>query len=187
MCNMKPEINHEDLTALLHYDPDTGLFTQRLRWWNRPAGATPGGKTPQGYWAIGIGGKQYLAHRLAWFYVHKAWPDADIDHINRDRLDNRLCNLRVTSRSTNLHNVGICLTNTSGVKNVSKNARGKWQAQITVEGKRHYLGSFKDLTDAENAVIAARAKFKLPSSYVQIHPVHPTQSGGDRGASPGDL
>lgn len=157
---MKTELTHEHLTTLLHYDPATGLFTQRLRWWNKPVGAIPGGKTPQGYWAIGISGKQYLAHRLAWFYVHKRWPEQDIDHINRNRMDNRLCNLREASRSANLHNTAARAS--SGIKNVSKTKSGKWEARIRVKGVQHHLGCFADLSDAENAVAVARVKFGLP-------------------------
>jgi len=157
---MKFDLTHEYLTTLLHYDPDTGLFTQRMRWWGRPIGAAPGGKIPQGYWAIGMGGKQYLAHRLAWFYVHKEWPVGDVDHINRDRMDNRLCNLRVVTRSVNLHN-SPARGASSGVKNVTKTKSGRWQARIRVSGKQHHLGTFIDIESAQKAVTAAKIRFCL--------------------------
>lgn len=157
---MKPNIDHTTLTTLLHYDHDSGEFTQKLKWWNREPGDKPGGVSPQGYWYIGVGGKQYPAHRLAWFYVHGTWPQGDIDHINRNRLDNRICNLREVSRSTNIHNTAARAS--SGVKNVSKTKSGNWEVRLRVNGVHHYLGRFANLSDAESAVTIARVKFGLP-------------------------
>jgi len=151
---MKPDIDHSQLTTLLHYDPATGEFTQKLRWWNRKPGDKPGSKTPQGYWCIGVGGKPYLAHRLAWFYMHKEWPAGDVDHINRNRLDNRISNLRVVTRSVNAHNSPS--RGKSGVKGVSFKKRDKvWAAYITVNYKTQHLGSFKNFADAVAARKAA--------------------------------
>ena len=147
---MKPDITHKQLTTLLHYDPETGIFTQKMRWWNREPGDRVGGMTPQGYWYVGVGGKQYPAHRLAWFYVYGEWPTDDIDHINRVRDDNRWCNLRATTRSKNLHNSPR--RKASGVKGVYWSNRDKsWRASIDVDYVKHNLGSFKDEQDAISA------------------------------------
>ena len=147
---MKPDIDHTTLTTLLHYDPDTGEFTQKLKWWNRQPGDKPGGVSPQGYWYLCVGGKQYPAHRLAWFYVHKDWPKGDIDHINRNRLDNRIANLRDTSTSGNLHN-SPHRNPSSGVKGVHVNKDGTWDAVIMVNGKTHRLFSYPTIDDAAAA------------------------------------
>jgi hypothetical protein len=162
---MKPNISHDELTTLLHYNPDTGVFTQKLRWWNRQPGDTLGCKSPQNYWYIGVGGKQYPAHRLAWFYVHKEWPPGDIDHINRNRLDNRISNLRAVTRSQNLHNATPRNSTKTSVTGVYQTPKGKgkpWRASITVNYKRIWLGQF----DTKEAAIAARkdAEFRLLTS-----------------------
>ena len=97
------KISHERLTHLLHYDPDTGIFT-----WKDISGERPmGGKLPGSIAGclhqhnsgntknlrplilIGVEYRLYRAHRLAWFYVHKEWPKSSIDHINGDPIDNR--------------------------------------------------------------------------------------------------
>lgn len=92
------------LRATLLYDPDTGVFTRAITRGSLAAGTKAGSLNRVGYWQIGVCGRTYTAQRLAWFYVHGDWPDGDIDHINRDKLDNRIANLRVISRSENLRN-----------------------------------------------------------------------------------
>jgi hypothetical protein len=156
---MKENIPHDQLLVLLNYDPTTGIFTQRINWWGRKAGDVPGGKTPQGYWYIGVGGKQYPAHRLAWFYVHKEWPTGDIDHINRNRLDNRLANLRHVSRSKNLLNINVRAGSLSGVTGVSPSGEKTkpWKASIQVDGKQTWLGNHATVESA----IAARKEAEL--------------------------
>lgn len=163
MSYMKPDIDHSHLITLLHYDPATGIFTQKLRWWNRNPGDTLGTKTPQGYWYVCVGGKQYPAHRLAWFYVHGEWPEGDIDHINRNRLDNRIENLRVTTRSRNLHNSSG--RSKSGHKGVRSTKYGTFEAVIMVDKTSYYLGSYKTIDDAAAArLFAERLFFGQPLS-----------------------
>lgn len=151
-------ISHANLLKLLDYDPETGVFKQKIFWWKRKPGDIVGGRTPQGYWYVGVGGKQYPAHRLAWFYVYGNWPIADIDHINRNRLDNRIANLREATRAENLRNTEIRNSNQSGVKGVSlrslRNGRRPnkaWVASIMVNGKRKHLGHFFTVAEAAKA------------------------------------
>jgi len=155
---MQPPITHDNLLALLAYDPHTGLFTQKTFWWKRKPGDIVGGATPQGYWYVGVKGKQYPAHRLAWFYVHGVWPTNDIDHINRNRMDNRLENLREATRAQNLANTSQRKNTASGVKGVSlrslRNGRRPnkaWVASIMVNGVRKHLGNFLTLEEAAQA------------------------------------
>ena len=150
-------ITHEELKRLLHYNPKTGVFTNLIR---RGANAEVGTKAGSfnkhtGYCHIKIAGKNYGYHRLAWFYVHGIWP-SEIDHIDRNKLNNVITNLREVTGSTNCHNVGIRSTNKSGYNGVSFNkANNNWIASITVKGKRFYLGSFKSVKLANEAREAA--------------------------------
>ena len=87
---------------VLHYDPETGVFTNRVwRGGNSQVGSVAGWTNGSDYVLVSVDGGQYLAHRLAWFYVHGVWPESDIDHRNHITTDNRLVNLRCGSRSQN--------------------------------------------------------------------------------------
>lgn len=104
-----------------------------------------------------IDGKNYLAHRLAWFYVYGEWPKNQIDHINRIKTDNRIFNLRDVDNSTNQHNNALRKHNTSGTTGVMNcKSRNCWGAQIYVNNKRIYLGIYKTKEDA----ILARKKYE---------------------------
>jgi hypothetical protein len=92
------------LRNTLEYDPASGQFIRKIARGTLPVGSTAGSLNRAGYWQIGVCGRTYTAQRLAWYYVHGDWPQDDIDHINRNKLDNRLVNLRVISRSDNLRN-----------------------------------------------------------------------------------
>ena len=101
-------MTHERLTELLSYDKDSGQFVWLKTNSNRAkAGCVAGTERKDGYVLIGIDGVLYTAHRLAWFYVNNYWPDGVIDHINRDRSDNRFCNLRCVSRFENAQNANV--------------------------------------------------------------------------------
>lgn len=139
-------IEHSKLLELLHYDPASGTFTWKVtRGRSAKAGQVAGTPHPEGYVQIGVCGRLYLAHRLAWFYVTGQWPAGLIDHQNRDRSDNRFENLRVCDFSSNAANSKIPVTNTSGVKGVSwDKCSGSWQVGIKKNGKRKHLGRFAD-------------------------------------------
>ena len=97
------ELTREFLVSLLHYDELTGVFTWRS---NRPkvrAGDVAGTRSSHDYWQISIRDKVYSAHRLAWFYVHGTWPSRVIDHIDGDRMNNRIDNLRDVSTKENIN------------------------------------------------------------------------------------
>jgi len=112
-------------------------------------GDVAGCEETDGYQSISIDCKRYKAHRLIWLYYHGYFPENDIDHINRDRSDNRIENLRVVSKSCNLRNSGNWPTNRSGVKGVGFNKADKvWRAHIGKGNTYYYLGRSKDFNEA---------------------------------------
>lgn len=148
----------ERLRSLLIYDPLTGVFRWRVNRGYVRAGQVAGCRTPRGYWTIGIDQTRYLAHRLAWLYVHGVWPSDDIDHRNEDKGDNRIANLREATNTTNHHNVSHpCSNNTSGYLGVSTNRR-RWRAVIAVGRKQHNLGTFATREEAAAAYLAGKAE-----------------------------
>jgi hypothetical protein len=145
----------------LSYDPATGVFTWLVDAGPRKAGDRAGAVMPNGYRRIAYQGVRYEEHRLAWLFTHGRWPEALIDHINRDPGDNRLCNLREATRSQNAANKKAHSTGRSGLKGASfHKPTGRWQAQIMRDGKKRFLGLFDTAEDAHAAyVVAARAEF----------------------------
>ena len=115
-------------------------------------GDVAGTRCGNGYISVFLEGRRYAAHRLAWFYVNKEWPEFDVDHINRVRTDNRICNLRMASRTENNQNTVETRRNTSGVKGVSRSKTpGKWVARIRVERRDVHLGTYSTIEDAKIA------------------------------------
>lgn len=152
----KVELTHDLVKQRLVYDEITGVFTWRTNWYKVLAGQIAGVEMPDGYWRISIYRNQVLAHRLAWFYIHGAWPKGEIDHINGNRSDNRIVNLRVATRRQQLMNQKLLKRNKSGYKGVHfvKDVK-KWNAQIKIDGKSTSLGFFDDPKEAHAAYVEA--------------------------------
>jgi len=160
-------VNHfsaEYLREILQYDPVSGVFTWKIGGRGgvragaiagkiRPA--RPGGGPTR---AIGINGKVYQAHRLAWIYMTGEWPRLGVDHINTDSLDNKWNNLRLATTQQNGANRGLPQNNTSGFKGVHWNESNKaWKAQIKHNGVRIHLGYFTD-PELAHAAYCAKAR-----------------------------
>jgi hypothetical protein len=160
-----PSIDY--LRQRLRYEPDTGEFFWKVnpdatRSWNtRYAGKQAfTSKDRHGYHHTNLDGRVFRAHRVAWALHHGAWPEADIDHINHVRSDNRAENLRAVSRADNRKNASRSKNNTSAVCGVSwYGAKGCWQAYITTGGIQRNLGSFTIFADAVAARKAAEARY----------------------------
>ncbi len=153
-------VAHEELKAMLAYDPATGDFVWKSRddvptWWNtKYAGNRAGSTDAYGYVVLRINARTFKAHRIAWFYVTGAMPDPniEIDHINGDRRDNSIANLRLADDLQNAANACVRRDNSSGVKGVSWHRRiHKWQAQINECGRRTSLGYFDNILAAQRA------------------------------------
>jgi len=144
-------MDQKTLKSALHYNPDTGQFT-----WivdasrNIKSGQLAGSRHAKGYWQIYYKGKHYLAHRLAWLYVHGQLPKSNIDHINMDGMDNRISNLRIAGWSENACNTRAKRSNKLGVKGVHKIPSG-YTAQIQYKGKKTFLGTFQTVEEAGDA------------------------------------
>jgi len=169
----KNSITQETLRSILDYNPETGIFIWKakdeslpcyhnsIRGWNKKyAGHEAGNIMNTGYRAIVIDYEDYLAHRLAWLYVYGYFPKECIDHIDLDRGNNKIINLREATRRNNNCNMGISKKNTSGFKGVYWNvAAKKWQAYISVNNKSKYLGVYKNKEDAYKAFCDAAKKY----------------------------
>lgn len=145
---MTQELTQQRLRQLLSYDKSTGKFSWRIFGTNQICPGMPAGAVSRGYVRIRIEGKYYAAHRLAWLYVYGKLPEYEIDHINRDRLDNRIENLRDVPHFENCQNQGAKKNSILGVKGVSK-VRNKYTAKISILGKIIRLGTFDTLEEAK--------------------------------------
>lgn len=150
-------ISQEELQSLMNYNPETGVFTRKLK---NGKVRVLGFNFGAGYTGIAIYRKPNYAHRLAWVYMYGGIPkDSEIDHINNNKKDNRICNLRLATRSENQGNVKLRLSNTSGYKGVYFNKRNSmWVAQIMRKGKRFNLGNFSSPVEAHKAYVEASVK-----------------------------
>lgn len=155
------ELTAEKLRELLHYDPETGVFTRKVSTSNNvKTGDIAGRLVSDGYIRVKVRNIDYYAHRLAWFYVYGTWPKDQIDHINRDRADNRITNLRDVSCEQNHQNRSKSSNNMSGYPGVYWNKRrGKWRAHIKHSQNNVHLGYFETIEEAVAARKAGELKY----------------------------
>lgn len=147
------------IRELLQYEPDTGRLVWRVTRGSALAGDEAGRvMRATGYRQVRVGKALVYAHRLAWAIHHGEWPALALDHINGERDDNRIANLRLASRAENAWNRGAQVNSSHGQKGVTWNgAMKKWCARIMAHGTRRHLGYFDDLNDAARAYeVAAR-------------------------------
>jgi len=155
-CNISLEL----LRARLNYDPGSGAFTWACKSGPKRKG-DPAGTPSKGYICIGLNGIVMKAHRIAFAMQNNRWPDGMIDHINGDKSDNRISNLREATPFQNQANCKTRVDNKSGVKGVHFHKRiGKWAVQIQKNKKRHCVGYFDNLEEARDArVNAAKSEY----------------------------
>jgi hypothetical protein len=169
-------ISQEMLKGRIHYDRETGVFTwldvkvnaKRAR--NKRAGCI----NVEGYVQIGfrLGGKGYalFAHRLAWLYEYGEFPSGSLDHINHNKTDNRVTNLRIATNRENCRNQSMSSNNTTGHTGVTfRKASNKYYAHIRVNYKQKHLGCFENIEDAAKAVKEARAHYGFHVNHGQTN------------------
>jgi hypothetical protein len=152
------EFSIDRLKEVLFYNPQTGQMS-----WRVPRGRVRAGDlitclNSAGYIVVRVDNTLMRAHRVAWAMTYGFWPQ-EIDHINGNRSDNRIENLRECTRQQNMKNLKKGKYNKSGLKGVSWHAAcAKWQAHIKADGKNFYLGLFETKEEAHDAYIQASNK-----------------------------
>lgn len=172
---MANDLTQKQLKDILHYCSETGVFVwisniSSVVKINSIAGhAFTCATNNKKYHRIVIGGKNYLSHRLAWFYMTGEWPKDQIDHEDGNGLNNKWNNLREVTNAENARNQRKRCTNKSGVMGVYWNKTlSKWHAQIMFQGKKMHLGYFKKLSDAAKARKEAEVKYDFHPNHGSI-------------------
>jgi hypothetical protein len=156
MENNLPSIS--ELQDMLRYDPETGLIYWIQSTHGRRLYQPAGTKCKDGYLGICLNGPRIRSHRIAWALYHGEWPENQIDHINGDKSDNRIVNLRKATNSQNGKNLPIKSNNKSGYPGVFFRSN-KWRVQIKVDHKSISLGSYSDFDEAVKVKKEAEAKY----------------------------
>ena len=160
MLYRKPLPTLEVLHAMFDYEPDTGHLIRKTSRSQARAGDIAGCLDKQsGYFTVSVQNCNYRSHRIIWKMAHGVEPGQTLDHINRDRTDNRIANLRQVTQKENAensprhHERKLLSTNTSGYRGLShvvdyyrKDGTPKmlWEATVEIDGKRKYIGSSVD-------------------------------------------
>ncbi len=148
----------EQVREVLSYCPETGALTWKQSRGKATAGAPAGCADHRGYQVVGLLGKRHYAHRLAILLATGEWPSAVVDHINGDRADNRLCNLRVVPVLLNAQNRHVpaarSKTQLLGVRKFGK----RYRSAIHFAGRQVHLGTFDTPEQAYEAYLVAKRK-----------------------------
>ena len=162
------ELNQELVKDLFDYDSSTGIFYHAKNKGKAKKGEVAGGyhKHTKAIY-LRINGKKELAHRIAWLYEYGLLPQNQLDHINHDRSDNRITNLREVTHSENMKNKSKYKNNQYGVTGISKDKRcGKFRAYININGKPKGVGYYDEFNDA---VVARNQALKQVGEYHDNH------------------
>lgn len=131
-----------ELKTYVIYDANTGVFSARCKRNKIKPGDILGYKRPDGYVQFRVNGIRKLAHQWAYLYTYGYIPE-ELDHINLDKSDNRISNLRPITRSLNMHNTNKPVTNTSGYKGIWLDKRvNKWVAELWLNREKIYIGNY---------------------------------------------
>lgn len=162
------QLTQEQVREIFDYDAENGVLIRKFRNgcpYNKPTGHKP---ASHGYGQVQIDGKMYLTHRVIWLWHTGSWPEHEIDHIDRDPMNNRIENLRSITRSENMQNTGLHRDNSSGYPGVSFHKRtGKYEARIMVNNKQINLGLFNTTEEAYLAYQLAKIEYHPNSPIAQ--------------------
>ncbi len=150
-----PDFTQGFLRSILHYDPETGIFTRKIVQHSTGIVGERAGcvNKTDGRRYIKVKNQRYSESRLAWFYMKGTWPKKRVDHKDTDFTNNSWCNLRL---ATVTENQGNCKPRKE-VKGVTKVRTGKWTAQIQKAKRKMHLGTFDTREEAHAAYnVAAR-------------------------------
>ena len=156
------------IKELFSYDENTGLFTRLKTAGRFLKGTTAGYLRPDGYVQIKVDKVSYLAHRVAWVYVNGENPDCEIDHINHNRSDNKICNLRDVSRKENGMNCSSTKNRVLVTGVYFCKTRSRFVSGICIDGKNINIGSFTDYFEAICARKSAQNKHGYHKNHGQI-------------------
>lgn len=152
-------MNRELLQELFDYKDGELYWKFSRKGGTATAGSLAGCKNSGGYWHTRVNGQRYANHRLI-FLMHNGYLPEFIDHIDGDRSNNCIENLRAASRQQNNCNARIRIDSTSGVKGVNWHKKtGKWTVRVQVNKARKCFGLFDDLELAQLVAVEARAKY----------------------------
>lgn len=139
----------------LSYDPETGIFLRKGKVLKAVS---------NGYLTLRFEGKVRKAHRVAWFLIYGKWPKNQIDHIDRNKLNNAINNLREVNTSENCHNQSD-RGNSLGFMGVNKH-KNKFRAKISIRGKSVHLGLFNTPEEAHNKYLEKKRELLNDFSYI---------------------
>lgn len=142
-------LTQKELKKVLHYDQKTGIFIRLIPSGGAIKNSIAGTKHNGRYTRIQIDGNRYLAHRLAWLYTYGYFPENQLDHIDRNKRNNKISNLREVSHQCNNRNCGNPKHNTSSVRGIYwSKSNNKWYTQIKINYKIIYLGYHESFPEA---------------------------------------
>lgn len=153
----KKRLTQARLKQVLDYNAETGIFVWKINTARGRIGAHAGVCSTTGYRYMSIDAQRYLAHRLAWFYVHGSWPEHQIDHVNGKRDDNRIVNLREATPFQQAQN-GSRPIGATGYRGVRRKGN-RYFAQIMARNRRIPLGYFDTAEEAHAAYVEAAKKY----------------------------
>jgi hypothetical protein len=177
----KQDIPISELRKLVRYDRETGKLhwlsrpvaselapdaASKLKTWNTRYAGTEAFATKHsaGYFEGCVLGVRFLAHRVAFALAQGRWPVGEIDHIDHDKQNNRLANLRETSHQENALNTSLRSDNSTGCVGVYQ-SRGQWEARIKCNGKGRFLGYFPTFELARDARLQAQSELGFHENH----------------------
>lgn len=158
MDEIDSSLSAEKARSILQYDEKTGFLARIFEKQGSANGPRAGCARKDGYRSISVLGRLYQEHRLIWLMAKGCWPAGDIDHINGNRSDNKIENLRDIPHLGNTQNRRSAQVSnrSTGLLGVTQRRPGKWSARIKVHGKNLHLGDFNSPIAAHEAYLVAK-------------------------------